>query len=44
MNKTGNKLVLNNEGKKFLKAIKWKIKPKQNWIDEIKDLPDIYGF
>ena len=38
-----NKLVLNNEGKKFLKAIKWKIQPKQNWIEKIQDLPDIYG-
>ena len=38
-----NKLILNSEGKNFLKNIKWKKKPKQNWTQEIRDYPNIFG-
>ena len=39
-----NKLSLKPEVKNFLKNIKWKKKPKQDWIDKIKDLPNIFGY
>ena len=37
------KLKLNSKGKIFLKNIKWKKKPKQNWLNEITDLPNIFS-
>ena len=38
-----NKLILKSEGKNFLKNIKWKKKPKKNWMQEIRDYPNIFG-
>ena len=38
-----SKLNLNSKGKDFLKNIKWKKKPKQNWLNEITDLPNIFS-
>ena len=38
-----SKLNLNRKAKDFLKNIKWKKKPKQNWLNEITDLPNIFS-
>ncbi len=38
-----SKLSLNSEAKNFLKNITWKNNPKQNWIERITDLPNIFG-
>ncbi|MAH88437.1 MAG: hypothetical protein CMJ06_00055 [Pelagibacterales bacterium] len=39
-----NKIVLLDEGKRFLKNIEWKKKPKHHWINQIADVPNIFNF
>ena len=35
-------IILGDAGKEFLRNIRWKIKPKDEWLKSIEDCPNIF--